>query len=145
MVEADNVEGILMGSVQISPALSDTAQIRSAVFALNTNQTAATYDLCTCTVGDIMIISAVPYMAAAVTGLVSVSIQSNDTTAVVILSAGNGILANLTAGTSLAPATTRFVLRATKKLQYTIVGTGTGGGMSLAVEYRPLASGALLS
>ncbi len=69
--------------------------------------------------------------------------QTNDTTPTVVLA--SLLLNALTGGLPLTNYTGPLYLRDTKKLQYTIVGTGTAGTLIAVVRYRPLVVGAVIS
>jgi len=116
--------------------------VNAKEFTLNLAQAAATYDICTASGGDVLVMIAAPFVSVAAVGLVSDSIQSNNTTPDIIMAAGVGLLGSLTAGKNMAPFATAFVLPSGKKLQHTIVGTGSGGTILLAVQYMRLAAGA---
>lgn len=127
------------------PALIDTERSKTSVFNINTSQAAATYDLLTASGGDVQIESVTFYTSVAGVGLVSVSVQTNDTTPVEMLSAAEGALAALTVGKNLKQFTTRTILASTKKIQYTIVGTGSGGTIKAIIKWIPCVAGAILS
>lgn len=77
------------------------------------------------------------YNAQAGAGLVSVALQTDDTTPDVLLSAAEGAVANLTGSRNLAFARTKpLAIVESKKLQATIVGTGSAG--MLVMIYRPI-------
>lgn len=121
----------------ITPAFNTTK------YVANLAQVANTYTLCTATGGDIYIVGYAVYSPTAATGLTSVSVKSNNTTAVTLLS--STLLAALTADTNLGQSNNQFYLPSGKSLQYTIVGTGTGGTLNVVVQYVPLATGATLA
>lgn len=127
-----------------APALTDTQKPEVKVFTISFAQPAGTYDLCTAS-GDIDIEAVDIYIQASITGLTSVSVQTNDTSIVQILSALEGLLTNLTGGKNLKSFTNRFLLASGKKIQYTIAGTGSGGSMKVAVRYMRGAAGADIS
>lgn len=114
-------------------------------FTLNPIQVAATYDLATVAGGDIAITSVKVNVGTAVTGLVSIALTDNDA-GTSIMSAAEGAVANLLLNTLVKTYSTSFILHSTKKLQYTIVGTGLTGTASVTVTYMPLvASGVTLT
>ncbi len=117
------------------------ARAKSFTFTLTNN--AGAYALATATGGDILVLDCLPYNDAAAVGLTSVSISTDDTTPVAILA--STLLAAMTGGKNLTALTTPFVLKSGKKIVGTIVGTGSGGTIKLAVLYLPLASGASLA
>lgn len=106
--------------------------IQQAVVDLE--QAAGSYDILEGNTASLVEVYAV-YSAAPGAGLVSVSLQTDDDTPDVLLTAAEGALANLTGGKNLTFARTKpLVIPNGKKLQATIVGTGTGG--SLIVLYK---------
>lgn len=135
-----------MGVVTTSPSVLDTSIIKVvdlAIDPIKVGGAGTTYDLATVSGGAIEIISAVAYVGTAVTGLTTLAVVTDNTVPVVLLAATAA--ASLTADLSLTPFVTRIRLASGKKIRYTVVGTGTAGTMFLVVEYRPLASGAILS
>lgn len=111
--------------------------IRVRSFTANLNQAAATYDLATAA-SDLVVVGACLYMATAAAGLTSVAIQTDTTTNYQILSAADGALVNLTGGKVIATTWTQgqpFYLPSGKKVQYTIVGTSSGGSMVVSLLY----------
>lgn len=133
-----------MAILNVAPVIADTEKTLAKSYSMNVQQAAATYDIATATGGDIYIKSAKVYVGTAVITLTSVSIQTNMTTAVVIMSAVEGAVANLTGDKNITIAfATPFILPSTKKLQFTIVGVTSGQGtMKLIVEYMRCAAGA---
>jgi hypothetical protein len=119
---------------------------RSLVVAANLNQAASTYDLCTAT-GDVVVdpgASSFYEDVAAAAPLTSVAIQTNSTTANILMTTTEGAVGNLVAQASLKPANTHpFILRSGKKIQYVIAGGAGGAGAQMTVEvrYRPLGAG----
>lgn len=129
----------------MSTLISNTS-IVGAEKAVNNAQAAGTYDLFTAT-GDVLVEVNRYYQITAGATFTSLSIQTNDTTPFVIMSAAEGAVANLTAQKDVTTANTiaPFLLQSGKKIQMTIVGaTGTGTGM-LALQYTPVTTGAYLS
>lgn len=126
-----------------SPDLTLVRQVVLSIDPIKVGGAGTTYDLGTVSGGAILVLSATPYVGAAVTGLTTLAIQTNNTVAVPILAATAAAV--LTIDLNLTPFTTRLYLASGKKIQYTVVGTGTAGTMFLAVEYRPLATGAVLA
>lgn len=120
-----------------------TPTFQTTKYVANLSQVANTYTLCTANGGDIYIIGYAVYSPTAPTGLTSVSVQSNNTTPVTLLT--STLLAALTADNTLSQADNNFYLPSGKSLKYTIVGNGTGGTLNVVVQYVPLASGATLS
>lgn len=121
-----------------------TTQVNTKVFSLNLAQAAATYDLAICnTVGGVIIQDIQFYVTVAGSLFTSVSVQTNDTIPVIVLSSVEGALANVTAGKNIIKA---FVgptyLHTSKKIQYTLVGlTGTGTMLAI-VRYQASIAGA---
>jgi hypothetical protein len=97
-------------------------------FSIDLSKSAGTYDVCTANSEDVMVDLYSIYCTVAAAGLVSVSIQTNDTVPEVIMTAGEGALASLVAGKNISFAYSRkFLLTSGKKITYTIIGVGTGG------------------
>ena len=135
-----------MGAISTGATL-DTDRVRAKTFTINLAQAAATYDLATVnTSGGIVIQDVQIYCSTVGAVLTSVSIQSNDTTAVQVLSAVEGAVANLTGGKNIAKAFTGpTYLHTSKKLQYTIVGATGSGTLLVIVRYQPSVTGADIS
>lgn len=110
-----------------------STSLKSKTFTANLSQAAATYDLCTATGGDVFIKNISVFSGVAAGGLTSVSISTNNTTADTVLA--STLLAVLTGGKNLTPLTTITLLASTKKIQYTIVGTGNAGTLLVTIEY----------
>ncbi|MFA5135464.1 MAG: hypothetical protein WC505_06800 [Patescibacteria group bacterium] len=126
--------------------------LRNKEVTLDLTQAAAptTYDALTAT-GDVMIMGINAYVQTAGGGdLTSVSIQTNQTTPLVLLTAGQGAVANLlaqshptsTMQTLVAP----WTLRSGQKVQYTLTAAGGAhtGSMRLFCSYMPISPGATL-
>ena len=113
-------------------------------FSANLAQAAATYDLATATGGDVWLAEAIVYVTTAGATFTSVSIQSNDTTPVTILSAAEGAVANVTVGKNLKLFSSAAFIASGKKLQYTIVGVTGTGLLTVAVLSRPVVAGVLV-
>ena len=114
-------------------------------FTVSLNRAAGTYDICQAA-GVVQILRVVPHEVTAAAGLTSVSLQSNATTPQEYLSAAEGAVANLTADKTIVNANreVRHTLLATRKLQATIVGTGSDGVMLVPVHFVPLSEDANL-
>lgn len=123
-----------------SPAVAETEKVKQKLFTLNLAQVAATYDLLSASGGDVNILNITFYNDVAAAGLTSVTAASNNTTPDALLAAV--LLATLTGGKNLTPLTGQFVLASTKKIQYTIVGTGSAGTIKALVRYTPTVAGA---
>lgn len=125
----------------------DTSLIKTKVFTANLAQAAATYDLATCNAtGGVVIHDVQIYVATAGATFTSVAIATNDTTAVAILSAAEGAVANLTVGKNVAKAFTGpTYLHTSKKIQFTMVGSTGTGSLLVIVRYQPSVAGADIS
>jgi hypothetical protein len=134
----------MIGNSSVGIAFNERSIIKS--FTINPAQATGTYDICTASGGDIWIKSSKIYTGSAVIGLVSLSVQTNMGSPVSVMTAGEGAVAALLADTLIATAFTGpIVLPSGKKLQYTIVGTGSAGTMKLFVEFmRSAATGDLV-
>lgn len=119
---------------------SDNQIYKSKTFTINLSQVAATYDMCTASGGNVDVVGIEFYNDVAATGLVSMTVQTNDTTVTTVLA--SVLLAALTGGKNLTNLTTSFILPSTKKIQYTITGTGTGGSIKATVRYFSTVAGA---
>ncbi len=121
-----------------------TSLTKCKTFTANLAQAAGTYDLAASNASGGSVIKDVQvYCSAAGATFTSVSIQTNDTTPVVILSVAEGAVANLTAGKNIAKAFTGpFYMHTAKKMQYTIDGTTGTGTLLVVVRYQPAVAGA---
>lgn len=117
----------------MSGGLSAPATSQVKVFTVSLAQSAGTYDVFSASGGDVFIKRIVPYVDSAAAGLTSITLQTDDTTSVAILS--STLLAALTAGKNLTPFTTPTLLKSGKKGQITIVGIGSAGSLKVAVEF----------
>lgn len=118
-------------------------------FTANLAQAAATYDLCTASGGDVLIdpTKLAFYMATAGATFTSVSVQTNQTNATTLLTAGEGAVANLTAQRNVPhalPTSQGVLLKSGQKLQYTIVGATGTGSMQCAIPFLAVDAGATL-
>jgi hypothetical protein len=121
-------------------------------FPIDLVKNIGTYDVCTAA-GDVLILGQTLYVVLAAGGLVSAEVLSNQATPVPLLTAAEGVLANLTIDKVLGVPTElgmasrhAWTLRAGQKIQYKINGAnGTAGSMKLIVEYAPLTGGAGLA
>ena len=128
------------------PTLVGKLQIKATTIELN--QAAGAKDLFTGTDQDVVIEKLtirIPVDVSAGT-MTSLSIQTDDTTNQVFISAADGAKANLTAQAQLG-WTGVTLLKATKKIQLTIAGAATGIACSCDViaEYRAVVSGGYLA
>jgi hypothetical protein len=115
------------------PLLSSGFYSLTQAFDIDCAKAAGTYDICTASEQSIVIPHGL-YTKVAAVGLTSVAIQTNDTTVTTILTAGEGILASLTVGKNIThtlSVVNPFVLGTGKKIQYTVVGTGSSGTITL--------------
>ena len=100
--------------------------------------------------GDILILDVNIHCITAGATFTSVAIATNDTTAVSLLSAVEGAVANLTAGKNIVKVfpvanTGPILLRSGKKIQYTIVGATGTGTLLVTLRYQAVANGADIS
>lgn len=132
-------------STFIFAPVSDLEKSQVGNFSMNLAQAAATYDLATAS-GDLIIDKIAFYVTAAGTVFTSVSVQTNQTTPAVLLSAVEGAVANVVSQKTMTIALTApVVIKSGQKIQFTIVGaTGTGTIVATAV-YRPTTAGARLA
>lgn len=114
-------------------------RIKTGVF--NTNQVAGTYDLLTAS-GDVYVEVLAAYAKTAGAGFTSVAIATDHTVPKSIVA--SALLAAVTLDLSMTLVTTSFLLQSGKKIQGTIVGTGTGGEVDVIVRYAPATAGAKL-
>ena len=110
----------------------------------------ATYDAATA-VGDVLIKGIALYCSVAGGGdLTSVSIQTNSTTPLILLTAAEGAVANLLAQSHPNAACNLFIgpwtLRSGQKIQYSLIAAGAAhtGTLKLVINYRPISVGASL-
>ena len=110
----------------------------------------ATYDAATA-VGDVLVVGMALYVSTVGGGdLTSVSIQTDATTPIVLLTAAEGAVANLLAQChplaqfQLFPS--RWTLRSGQKIRYSLIASGAAhtGALKLIIEYRPISAGASL-
>ena len=117
-------------------------------FLIDCNQAAATYDAAVAT-NRLMVESVTLFVdTAAAAPTTFLSIQTNQTTALELLSAIEGAVGNLTVGATIIAnraQETKFVLMTGDKIQYTIGGGSGAGKVRIVVKYRPLVAGARLS
>jgi hypothetical protein len=127
--------------------VADISLLKTKVFTLNLAQAAATYTAATVnSTGGILLQDVQFYVATAGATFTSVSVQTNDTTAVTLLSALEGALANLTVGKNVLKAFTGPTYVHTSKLiQFTLVGVTGTGSMLMVLRYQPTVAGADIS
>jgi len=112
---------------------------------ISLNQAAAAYLVMTATAQDIFIdavIVHVPDNLSAVATFTGISVQTTDTSPIVLLSSTNGAKANLT-GNFYSVYRGPSVMAATKLLNLTILGATAGAGKvaDITVMWRPLVAG----
>ena len=107
-------------------------------------QAADTYDLITAA-GDVLIKKVIFYVSTVGATFTSVSVQTDDTTSLELLSAVEGAVAELTAGRNLKAITTPFRLSDGQKIQFTIVGATGTGEIKVAVIYQAISANASIS
>lgn len=129
-------------SSSTGPFVADVNQLYTKTYSFNMSQAAGTYTIGTVSGGDIMVQDVTCYVSVAAVGLVSVAVQTNDTTVSQMLA--TTLLASLTGGKSLTPFATLTYLPSGKLIQGTIVGTGSGGTLLIVVRYIKLASASVL-
>ena len=125
--------------------VADTEKTKAATLTLNLAQAAATYDAGTVSGGAIMLLDAVAYVSVVGATFTSVSIQTNTTTAVELMSAAEGAVANVTASKNLKVFTTRTMIPSGGKIQYTISGATGTGTILLQIRYQPMAASATIA
>lgn len=118
--------------------------------ALNLAQVAATYDAMTAAAaGDVSIHGINIRCTASGTTFTSVSIQTDDAVPRVLMTAAEGAVANIIAGSDPVAAyqlwLSPWVLGAGKKIQFTIIGATGTGTLELTALWRPLAGGTTLT
>lgn len=125
--------------------VQDVTLTKSATLTLNLAQSAATYDAGTVAGGAIMILDAVLYVTVVGATFTAVTVQTNTTTAVELLSVSEGAVANVTAGKNLKVFTTQTIIPSGSKIQYTISGSTGTGTILLYLRYQPMANGAVIA
>ena len=122
--------------------------IKPFEFTLNLAQVANTYDACVASNGDVMILGANLYVVTAGTIFTSVSVQTNQTNFLTLMTAGEGALANILAQAHPVCAAQAWIapwtLRNGQKIQYTMVGALGTGSMRLFGYFIPITPGAVL-
>jgi len=126
-------------------SVPDTQITKVAALTINLAQAAATYDAGTVSGGPVMLMTWGVYVSVVGTLFTSVSVQTNDTVPVELLSAAEGALANVLAGKNLKVSNTAIIIPSGKKIQYTLIGLTGTGTMLLYAVYKPLAVGAVLA
>jgi len=127
-----------------------TGKQQIAITTEDLNQTAATYDLFTGTTQDVLLESLLIRMPDIAAGgaLTSISIQTDDTTPQVLISAADGAVANLTAEAQLAwqNFNAPILIKVGTKVQLTIAGGAHGVAYvcDIVVKTRAVTSGGYL-
>jgi hypothetical protein len=129
------------------PTIGSNTQVKEITFS--TNQAQATYTLTTAS-GDVLVDWFAIYVDVAATsgGLMTVAIQTNDTTPFPLMTIVEGAVAALTLGKNVAPAATNtsFKIKSGKSLTATIAtADGTAGSLKIVLVYRQITGGASLS
>lgn len=128
-------------SVANSPIRAQIAQIAIVDLA----KPAGTYDLVTAVDGPVALVKVAAICTATAQGLIAVTIQNDEATSFTILDATAGASANLMEGAQVLTSWDQLqpiLIRAGKKLQYSIVGDGSAGAIALLLIYVPSADGA---
>lgn len=126
-----------------SGGVPDTDKVQVAYLTLSLTGT-GTVDIGTVSGGDILIERIAFFLSAAAGGLTSVAVKTNNGTLDTLLAATILALLGVT-GTNLTAFSGPIVLPNAKKIQGIFVGTGNAGTLRVAVVYRPLAAGAVIS
>jgi len=110
----------------------------------STNQNVGTYTIFTASTAAVVVEYCTFEVTTTVTGLTSVTVQTDDTTPTVMLA--SVVVAALTGGKPLTTYNTPTYLPSGKHIQLSIVGTnGTAGAIQATCKYSPAATGGLLS
>ncbi len=129
------------------PAIAQL-ELQMAETTIDLNQAAASYDLFTGTEQDVIVERLVITMPNIVGGgaLTSISIQTDDVTPIIFISAALGVVANLTAEAQLA-WTGAISVHTGAKIQLTIAGGAHGVAYvcDVEVEYRAVVAGGSLA
>jgi len=129
----------------VSNAIADTNIVQVGQFTANLAQAAATYTLCTATGGDILITNFSFYVQTAGSVFTSVQIKTNQTNSTDLMSAAEGVVANILAQKLVSVARTAPIfLKSGQLLQYVIVGATGSGSLTCNFTYQPFTVGARL-
>lgn len=135
-------------------ATANTSTITAAITAAALNvlrvqrfdasliHTAGTYDIATATGGDMWVEIAAAQVTTAAVGLTSALLTTNHATPKVFVA--STLLAALLLDSLLTVAVPVFLLPSGKKLQVTIVGTGSAGNIAIITKTAPASVGATL-
>ncbi len=109
---------------------------KTKIISISTNRNTGVYDLATASEDLIAELLGI-YVDTAASGLTAVSIQTDDTTPVILLTSAEGVVAGLTTGKNLTFAlASKIFLKSGKKIQLSILTTnGTGGLLKLALRH----------
>lgn len=121
----------------------DTGVLHVKAGTFNLSQVAGTYDILTATGGNVWVEIEQVYVTTAAAGLTSALIETDHTAGAKSIVA-SVLLAALTADSLQTIVTSKFLLPSGKKIRGTIVGTGSGGSISVIVKYAPITAGATL-
>lgn len=106
-------------------------------------KTAGTYDVFTATGGDVWVEIEIAQVTVAAVGLTSAIFSTNHGTPKAVVA--STLLAALLLDASLAIVTPKFILPSGKKLQYTVVGTGSAGNVAFIVKSAPASASGVLA
>ena len=149
LAEADSLYGGMIGNINAVNRAAGKQQIAKTTEDLN--QVIGTYDLFTGTTQDVLLESLLIRMPNLVAGgaLTSISIQTDDATPQVLLSAADGIVANLTAEAQLAwqNFNAPVLIKAGTKVQLIIAGGAHGVAYvcDVVAKVRAVTSGGYLA
>jgi hypothetical protein len=152
--KTDNLPASPAASGEATAALAAVAYTRQAgvpqvkATTIDLNQAANTYDLFTCATQPVMLSSLVIRMSGgAVAGAVtSISIQTNDATPQVLITAAQGAVANLLNQAQLFWSGNKTYLAVGQKIQLTIAGGAAGVAKvcDVVCEYESVVTGGTL-
>lgn len=125
-----------------SPSPTDPSIPRIKKGTFNLSQVAGTYDILTAS-GDVWVEIQAAYVKTAAAGLTSALVVTDHATPKSIVA--STLLASITLDTALTIVTSSFLLPSGKKIQGTIVGTGSSGEVSVVIRYTPLTAGATIA
>lgn len=149
LAETDSLYGGLIGNINAVNRATGKQQIAKTTEDLN--QVAGTYDLFTGTTQDVILESLLIRMPNIVAGgaITSISIQTDDATPQVLISAADGAVANLTAETQLAwqNFNAPVLIKTGTKVQLTIAGGAHGVAYvcDVVTRVRSVTSGGYLA
>ena len=149
LAEADSLYGGLIGNINAVNRAAGKQQIANTTEDLN--QVIGTYDLFTGTTQDVLLESILIRMPNIVAGgaITSISIQTDDATPQVLLSAADGAVANLTAEAQLAwqNFNAPILIKVGTKVQLTIAGGAHGVAYvcDIVAKTRAVTSGGYLA